>query len=68
MVTSVFDETGAEVISATRRIFSMQSLKPSYLDTVAELEALVDASDIYATRPIFLYVTEKKNKAITGGP
>ena len=42
----------------------MQNLKPSQLDVQAELEALLEASDIYARRRIFLYVTEtKKNNA-----
>ena len=30
-------------------------------DTLAEFETLLEASDIYATRRIFLYVTEEKS-------
>ena len=54
MVTSVFDENCAKMISATRRIFYMQNLERSERDAVAELEALLEASDIYATRRIFV--------------
>ena len=34
---SVFDETGAKMISATRRIFYMQNLKPSELDVTTSV-------------------------------
>ena len=37
VVTSVFDETGAKMISATRRIFYMQNWKPSQLDVVTSV-------------------------------
>ena len=53
MAKPVFDETGAKMISATRRIVNMQNLKPSYLDVVKSLSDETGANMINATRRIF---------------
>lgn len=42
-----------QIITATKRIFHMQNLKPSWLDTVAELEALPSTEIITAPRRFF---------------
>ena len=51
---------------ATRRIFYIQNLKPSYLDARAELEPLIEASAIDATRRSFCRLQKKKVPAALG--
>ena len=42
VVTSVFDETGAKMISATRCIFYMQKRRPSELDALAYVTQILN--------------------------
>ena len=53
MSTCVFDETGAKVISATRRSVDMLNLKPSELDVVKSVFDEAGGKMISSTRRIF---------------
>ena len=53
------------MISATMRIFYHINLKPSQLDTVAQLEALTGTKMISATMHIFYHINLKPSQLDT---